>query len=223
MRVVTIDLPELGEPMPPGPRRQLRRSSWTRRETWRRSSGRPSRRRSTWWRWRTPTSTTTTSPGPSALARRHGADYLLSADEPVDFERVGVRDGDLLGIGSLDVRVIATPGHTRHHQSFLAAPRDPADGHPGALFSGGSLLHGTVGRTDLLGAPLTRDLARAQWASARSLGALDAEVRLHPTHGFGSFCASSTVEHGRRRGHHRSAARRPTPRSWSTGTGSSTS
>src|SRR5262245_15711392 len=50
--------------------------------------------------------------GALALARRHGADYLLAADEPVDFERVGVRHGDVVDVGRLSVRVIATPGHT---------------------------------------------------------------------------------------------------------------
>ncbi len=134
--------------------------------------------------------------GALGLARRHGADYLLSADEQVEFERVGVRDGDLVGVGGLDVRVIATPGHTRHHQAFLARPRDPADRHPGALFSGGSLLHGTVGRTDLLGAQHATGLARAQWVSARALGSLRPDVVLHPTHGFGSFCASTSAEQG---------------------------
>jgi glyoxylase-like metal-dependent hydrolase (beta-lactamase superfamily II)/rhodanese-related sulfurtransferase len=134
--------------------------------------------------------------GALALARRHGADYLLAADEAVDFERVGVRDGDLLDVGHLRVRVLGTPGHTRHHQSFLVTPESPADAHAGAVFSGGSLLHGTVGRTDLLGAPLTRELARSQWASARALGALDAALELYPTHGFGSFCASTTVDTG---------------------------
>jgi rhodanese-related sulfurtransferase len=49
-----------------------------------------------------------------------------------------------------------------------------------------------VGRTDLVAEHVTHDLARAQWASARSLGALAPETTLHPTHGFGSFCASST-------------------------------
>ena len=59
--------------------------------------------------------------GALALARRRGADYLLSADEPVSFERVGVRDGDVLPVGGLTVTVLATPGHTRHHQSFLVS------------------------------------------------------------------------------------------------------
>jgi hydroxyacylglutathione hydrolase len=130
--------------------------------------------------------------GALGLARRHGADYLLAADEAVEFERVGVRDGDVLRYGRLDVEVLATPGHTRHHQSFLV--RSP--GEPAALFSGGSLLHGTVGRTDLVDPRLSRDLAQAQWASARRLGALDPRTRLLPTHGFGSFCASTSVDGG---------------------------
>jgi len=128
--------------------------------------------------------------GALGLARRHGADYLLAAGERVAFERVGVRDGDVVDVGNLEVRVIATPGHTRHHLSFLAC--DPAGG-PAALFSGGSLLQGTVGRTDLTDDRLTHDLARAQWASARALAELDPGTTLHPTHGFGSFCASTTV------------------------------
>lgn len=122
------------------------------------------------------------------LARRHGADYLLAADEPVDFERVGVRHGDVVAVGSLEVEVLATPGHTRHHQSFYVRSAGAAGGP--ALFSGGSLLHGTVGRTDLVDPRLARQLACAQWDSARSLGTLDPATDLHPTHGFGSFCAA---------------------------------
>ena len=129
--------------------------------------------------------------GALGLARRHGADYLLAADEAVSFERVGVRDGDVVAVGGLQVQVIDTPGHTRHHQSFLVREADGTG--PGALFSGGSLLYGTVGRTDLVDPRLGHDLARAQWASARRLGALDPATALLPTHGFGSFCASTST------------------------------
>lgn len=127
--------------------------------------------------------------GALGLARRHGADYLLSADERVDFERVGVRDGDVVAVGDLEVRVLATPGHTRHHQSFLV--HTPAG--PGALFSGGSVLEGSVGRTDLVDPRLALDLAGAQWSSVRRLASLDPRTTLHPTHGFGSFCASGST------------------------------
>jgi rhodanese-related sulfurtransferase len=63
-----------------------------------------------------------------------------------------------------------------------------------AAFSGGSLLFGTVGRTDLFGAELTDTLSRAQHRSARQLAnAVSPTTPLHPTHGFGSLCASTQV------------------------------
>ena len=123
--------------------------------------------------------------GGLVLAHRHGADYLVSADEDVDFHRVGVRDHETLAYGDLDLRVIATPGHTAHHLAYLAHDASARTDVPGALFSGGSLLRGSVGRTDLAGDSLTAPLTRAQWLSARRLGALPADTALHPTHGPG--------------------------------------
>ena len=48
------------------------------------------------------------------------------------------------------------------------------------------------GRTDLVDRLLTRHLGRAQWESARRLATLDDATSLHPTHGFGSFCAGGS-------------------------------
>lgn len=129
--------------------------------------------------------------GAPLLARRHAADYLVSAEERLDVPRIGVRGGDVLAVGRLRVEVIDTPGHTHHHQSFHVTDRTHAGA--GAVLSGGSLLHGTVGRTDLVGAEHTRDLARAQWRSARRLATLPTTTALLPTHGFGSFCAGGDV------------------------------
>ncbi len=129
--------------------------------------------------------------GGLALARRHGADLLVSADEHVAFERLGVRGGDRLRYGRLEVEVLATPGHTRHHQSFVLRSDDPVV--PAALLSGGSLLVGTVGRTDLVHPRLATLLAGAQWESARRQAGLAPSTRLLPTHGFGSFCAGGAV------------------------------
>src|SRR6476659_2876900 len=128
--------------------------------------------------------------GALALARRHRADHLLAAAEDVAFQRRAVRGGDVVVVGGLTVRVIDTPGHTPHHQSFLLGDRTGAQ----ALLSGGSLLHGTVGRTDLVDPRLTGSLARAQWASARLQGGLEGGTGLHPTHGFGSFFAATRAD-----------------------------
>src|SRR5262249_34244481 len=58
--------------------------------------------------------------------------------------------------------------------------------------TGGSLLNGSTGRTDLLGAEHSLELARAQHASARKLAAaLPPDALVCPTHGFGSFCSAT--------------------------------
>lgn len=128
--------------------------------------------------------------GSLPLSARHGAELWLAAEERVQFDRVPISGGDIRDVGRLHVQVVATPGHTLHHQSFLVS--DPSTGAR-AVFSGGSLLHGAVGRTDLVDPLLSRMMGRAQWESARRLGSLDASVSLHPTHGFGGMFAPATV------------------------------
>lgn len=125
--------------------------------------------------------------GGLALARRVGADYHVAAGEDVSFHRSAVDDGIVLDVGSMTVEAIATPGHTHHHLAYLVYDA----GRPFAVFTGGSLLYDTVGRTDLLGDADTDELTRAQWHSARALlDRLPDDVAVFPTHGFGSFCSS---------------------------------
>jgi glyoxylase-like metal-dependent hydrolase (beta-lactamase superfamily II)/rhodanese-related sulfurtransferase len=122
------------------------------------------------------------------LARRAGADYVIAADDEVAFPRTPVRDGEVLTAGPLRVTALHTPGHTPHHLSYLVAD---GEGN-GAVFTGGSLLYGTVGRTDLIAEERTEELTRAQYRSARKLATdLPPATTVHPTHGFGSFCASA--------------------------------
>ena len=127
--------------------------------------------------------------GGYALARATGAAYHVNAEDPVTFERTAVRDGDVVEIGAtMRVRVLATPGHTHTHLSYALSDRD----RPVAVFTGGSLLYGAVGRPDLLGPDHTGALVRAQYASARRLAAdLPDETGVYPTHGFGSFCSAT--------------------------------
>lgn len=67
-----------------------------------------------------------------------------------------------------------------------------ADGTVHGAFTGGSMLHGTTGRTDLLGSDQTETLSHAQFHSVRRLAAeLPDTTAVYPTHGFGSFCSSS--------------------------------
>ena len=124
--------------------------------------------------------------GGFALAQAHGATYLVNAADPVTFEREPVTDGQVLRVGDLTVTVIATPGHTHTHVSYIVS-----DGATEAVFSGGSLLFGSVGRTDLVAASDTVGLTHDQYASVRKLAQeAEHEAALFPTHGFGSFCSS---------------------------------
>lgn len=128
------------------------------------------------------------------LARRTDADYLVNGDDPVAFDRKGVSDGDQMIFGSMVVTAMATPGHTVTHLSYLV---EDADGEtPAAAFTGGSLLYGSVGRTDLVDEGRTEELTRAQFHSARRLAELPGETRVFPTHGFGSFCSSGSASGG---------------------------
>ncbi|PWJ08069.1 MBL fold metallo-hydrolase [Streptomyces sp. NWU49] len=132
--------------------------------------------------------------GGPELARVTGAAYLVPAGARVRFERVPVHDGDRTDVDTgagLVLRALATPGHTPHHTSYVLEENGTAV----AVFTGGSLLIGTVGRPDLVEPRLTEHLARAQHASAHRLAAeLPEETAVLPTHGFGSFCSSTQAE-----------------------------
>lgn len=127
------------------------------------------------------------------LAHQHDAPYAVNAADEVAFERHGVADGDELSVGGMRVRVVATPGHTDTHLAFVIS------GGPGpaAVFTGGCLLYGSVGRTDLVDPARTEELTRAQYRSAhRLVDLLDDDARIFPTHGFGSFCSTGSSSGG---------------------------
>ena len=89
------------------------------------------------------------------------------------------RDGEVLSLAGLAVRVIATPGHTAGGASFLIGDR---------LYSGDTLFAGDIGRSDLptgSGAQLV--------ASVKKLYALEGDYTVCPGHG-----EDTTLEYERR-------------------------
>ncbi|UXA15199.1 MBL fold metallo-hydrolase [Mycobacterium sp. SMC-8] len=123
------------------------------------------------------------------LSRVTGAEYVVPAGDDVGYRRRAVSDGDVVDAGPVRLQVMHTPGHTHHHVSYVA--RDSRDSVVG-VFTGGSMLHGTTGRTDLLGAEHTQELSHAQFHSVRRLAAeLPDTAQVYPTHGFGSFCSAT--------------------------------
>jgi glyoxylase-like metal-dependent hydrolase (beta-lactamase superfamily II) len=97
--------------------------------------------------------------GGAALAAETGAAYHVNADDPVAFDRVLIADGDLIAIGDrMRLTVLATPGHTYTHLSYALAALDGDRWASAGVFTGGALLHGAVGRPDLLGSAHTHAL-----------------------------------------------------------------
>ncbi|MBT2530916.1 MBL fold metallo-hydrolase [Arthrobacter sp. ISL-48] len=124
--------------------------------------------------------------GGLVLSRAHDAAYLVNAADAVGFEHQPITDGATVQVGRLTVKALATPGHTHHHLSYVVT-----DGQQQAVFSGGSLLYGSVGRTDLVDPHDTEQLTHDQYASVRRLAEeAGPNAALYPTHGFGSFCSS---------------------------------
>lgn len=126
--------------------------------------------------------------GGLTLSRTTDAPYVHAVGEQLHFDHRSASDGDRFSIGTMEIEVVATPGHTPHHLSYVIRVAD----EPPAVFTGGSLLYGTVGRTDLVAADRTDELTRRQRKSARRLAdMLPDDAQVYPTHGFGSFCASA--------------------------------
>ncbi|MFI8100328.1 rhodanese-like domain-containing protein [Streptomyces sp. NPDC086023] len=120
-----------------------------------------------------------------------GATIAGPARAPYAFEHLGLAEDDEIRVGDVTVRAMETPGHTAEHTAYLVyEDRDGAGPAPSAVFTGGSLLVGAAGRTDLSGASHTEELARAQYRSLHRLALLPDATRVLPTHGAGSSCSA---------------------------------
>ena len=128
--------------------------------------------------------------GARDLAALTGATHVIGAGADLAYGHRPVRDGDAWDVGGLRFTTVETPGHTPEHVAYAMAETARA-AEPVALFTGGSLLVGAVGRTDLLGADRAEDLGRAMFRSLRE-AVLPHEdfVGVYPTHGSGSLCST---------------------------------
>lgn len=131
-----------------------------------------------------------------------GAEIAAPARGGYEFAHRPVDEGDELELGALRLTAMATPGHTPEHLAWavseLGVAADPSDPDaPIAVFTGGSLIVGSAGRTDLLGPALTMALTADQQRSLQRLAALPDTTQVLPTHGAGSFCSAGPSSPGR--------------------------
>jgi hydroxyacylglutathione hydrolase len=120
------------------------------------------------------------------LAERTGARIYVSHLAPAKYEHVAAKDGDRIKLGSVEVELLETPGHSPDSLSFLARE----NGRPIALFTGDLLFVNDVGRPDLRDADEDpSELAGKMYDSLfQKILPLPDEVKVYPAHGAGSLC-----------------------------------
>ena len=127
--------------------------------------------------------------GHKELAEKTGAEIVFGAKAGATFPHIAARDGDTLKVGTINLSIIETPGHTPESICILA--KDSADENPAKLFSGDTLFIGDVGRPDLVGSKgfSDKEMAALMYDSLhQKVLKLPDEVELFPAHGAGSLC-----------------------------------
>jgi glyoxylase-like metal-dependent hydrolase (beta-lactamase superfamily II) len=127
------------------------------------------------------------SPG-RELAAKAGAEYVLFAGARAAFPFRGVRDGERLELGNVQIEVLHTPGHTPEHISLLIYDRTRAN-EPWCVLTGHTLMVGDLGRTEL--AANAEEGARTLFGSVRRLRALPDHLEILPGAFSGSVCGRS--------------------------------
>jgi hydroxyacylglutathione hydrolase len=125
--------------------------------------------------------------GGLSAALRTGAELVMPAGAAPVFTHTPAFHREDLTQGGMVIRPLHTPGHTPEHVSYTVV----LEGEVRAVFSGGSLLVGSAGRSDLLGDDRALTLARLQYGSVTRLASLPDTAGLYPTHGAGSFCTAA--------------------------------
>jgi glyoxylase-like metal-dependent hydrolase (beta-lactamase superfamily II)/rhodanese-related sulfurtransferase len=128
--------------------------------------------------------------GHRELADRTGAQIVISRDANAEFPHKAVRDGEILRVGSIELRAVATPGHTPEGISWLVVE----SGQPKKVLTGDTLFIGDVGRPDLAGGRgfTPQAMAAMLYDSIHSkLLILPDNVEVWPAHGAGSACGKN--------------------------------
>jgi hydroxyacylglutathione hydrolase len=124
------------------------------------------------------------------MARKTGAIIVYGPGANPDYASLVARDGEVLTLGKVHLKVLHTPGHTLESCCYLLEDEEHKD-H--CVFTGDTLFVGDVGRPDLLSGNFEKNqLASMLFDSLHDkLMPLADNLIVYPGHGAGSACGKN--------------------------------
>lgn len=130
--------------------------------------------------------------GHLTLSNITGAPIIYGPEANPSFEFHSAKDGELLELGNVKIKILHTPGHTMESTCYLLFDEE---GNEHAIFTGDTLFLGDVGRPDLAqkAADMTQEqLAATLFHSLRDkVMVLPESTIVYPGHGAGSACGKN--------------------------------
>lgn len=136
-------------------------------------------------------------------ARKLGATLYVSNEGDEDWKyqnvpesTVFLKDGDIINVGNIELKVIHTPGHTPESISFKLTDKGAGSEIPMGMFTGDFLFVGDIGRPDLLeettdAEGATEEGANHMFDSIQTIKTYPELLQVWPGHGAGSPCGKS--------------------------------
>jgi glyoxylase-like metal-dependent hydrolase (beta-lactamase superfamily II)/rhodanese-related sulfurtransferase len=129
------------------------------------------------------------------LSKKTGAPIVYGPTAQPEFDFISAKDGQILELGNIKIKVLHTPGHTMESTSYLLIDENGKDN---SLFSGDTLFLGDVGRPDLAqkAASMTQEeLAGLLYDSLMTkIMPLADDITVYPAHGAGSACGKNMMK-----------------------------
>lgn len=131
--------------------------------------------------------------GHAELAKKTGAQIVFGAKANAEFEHLAVKDGDVLQVGNVKLKILETPGHTPEGISVLIENENESL----KILTGDTLFIGDVGRPDLVGSKgfTAEQMAGMLYDSLHEkILPLPDETEVYPAHGAGSMCGKNLAK-----------------------------
>lgn len=124
------------------------------------------------------------------LQKKYGGEIYLGPKALSSFGIKVLKDGDVVSVGQIKLRLLHTPGHTEESSCIVLSDSENKEQ---CIFTGDTVFLGEVGRPDLaVKTNLTsKDLAGLLYDSLQKIKKLDDSLRVYPGHGAGSSCGKN--------------------------------